>query len=96
MLKSDRENQWVETWDHQWKKTWDTALEPNIKRPGKIVDTYITHGSAHMFSAKYVYLKAEQVNDSTLSEDLKNLARRIALLGNDDIDEFLPTPRLHL
>ena len=83
-------------WENHWNETWDPALEPQIERPAMIVETNITHGTAYLFSAKYVYQKAEQINDAELSEDLKTLARRIAWLGHDNIDEFLPTSTLHL
>jgi len=83
-------------WEHMWNETWDSALEPTVERPDKIVDTNITHGTAHMFAAKYVYHKAEKLTDNALEQDLKNLARRIALLGNDDIDEYLPASTIYL
>lgn len=83
-------------WEIQWNETWDPALEPEVERPRKIIETYITHGSAHMFAAKYVYLIAEQIDNSKLSKDLKHLARRIAWLGKDDIDEFLPASKVYL
>lgn len=83
-------------WESQWNATWDPALEPQPERPAKIVDTYITHGTAHMFSAKLLHLKAEQINDVKLSEDLIKLARRIAWLGKDDINEFLPASTIYL
>ena len=83
-------------WEHMWNETWDPALEPQIERPSKIVDTYITHGTAYMFSAKYVFQKAVNINDAVLSEDLKTLARRIARLDKNDIDEFLPDSTIYL
>jgi len=83
-------------WESQWNETWDPALEPEIERPAKIIETHITHGSAHMFSAKCVYQTAEQINDTALCTELKTLARRIAWLGDDDIDEFLPTSTICL
>lgn len=91
-------------WEHQWNETWDPALEPQIERPTKILDTYLIHSTAYMFSAKYVYLKVEQINDAALSEDLKTLARRIASLGKgdiawldkNDIDDLMPTSVIYL
>lgn len=72
-------------WAHNLNETWDPALEPHAERPSKIVDADIIHRTAYMFSAKYVYLKAEQINDTSLSEDLKTFARRIARLGKGEI-----------
>ena len=91
-------------WEHLWNETWDSALEPEIDRAAKIIDTYLTHPTAYIFTAKFTYLKAEQVNDVPLSEDLKSLARRIARLGKGDItwldkcniDELPPTSIIYL
>ena len=95
-LMSDEMSMLKHDWEHLWNETWDPALEPQLDRPAKIVDTQITHGTAHMFAAKNLQIKAEQVNDAKLSEDLKTLARRIAWLGQDDIDEFLPASTIYL
>jgi len=50
----------------------------------------ITHGTAHMFAAKSVYLKSTYLDDEQLSASYYTLARRIACLRNDDLDLFLP------
>ena len=83
-------------WVSMWNATWDPALEPQVDRPDKIIETNITHQTTHMFAAKYVHQKAEQIDDAALSEDLKTLARRIAWLRKDDIDEFLPSSTIYL
>lgn len=84
------------SWKYMWNETWDPALEPDIERPNKIVDTDMTHRTTHMFAAKYIHQKAEQIEDVSLSEDLKIVARRIAWLRKDDIDEFLPSSTIYL
>lgn len=83
-------------WEMSWHKTWDPALEPELVRPAKINDTFITHSSAAMFTAKYVYQKAEQIDDSKLTENLKNLAQRIARLVSDESDGFFSESTIHL
>ncbi len=83
-------------WQLLWNKTWDPALEPKVVRPAKIVDTFITHNTASLFSAKYVHQKAQQINELELTESLKILAHRIARLGNDDLDDRFQNSTIHL
>lgn len=62
-----------------------------IERPRKIVDTYITHGTAYMFVAKEIYAKSMQIEDTELSEKLMKLSQRIAWLRGDNVEDFLPS-----
>jgi len=95
-LMADEMSMLKYNWELMWNETWDPALEPDVERPKKIVDTDMTHRTTHMFAAKYIHQKSEQIEDVLLSEDLKILARRIAWLRKDDIDEFLPSSTIYL
>jgi len=95
-LMADEMSMLKHHWESMWNASWDPALEPQVDRPEKIIETNITHRTTHMFTAKYVHQKAEHIDDVALSEDLKALARRIAWLRKDDIDEFLPSSTIYL
>lgn len=95
-LMEDEEAMLIHHWQAYSNKTWDAALRPKVVRPAKIVDTFITHSTASLFSAKYVHHKAEQLNEPELVKNLKSLAHRIFKLGNDDVDERFPDSTIYL